>query len=198
MRPYGYSLLTLPMIITISGVPGSGKTSAGKRVAERLGLRFYSIGGLRAKMARERGITIDALNALGEKDHSTDTDVDEYQKKLGETEDNIMLEGRLSWHFIPNSFKVFLSCEIQEAARRIYLARKAGGREDEAEYTSVEDTRRRLDERMASDRQRYQTIYGLDYQDESHYDLVIDTTKLRSEEETVTRILEALKARGLA
>ncbi|MEK7473529.1 MAG: (d)CMP kinase [Patescibacteria group bacterium] len=183
------------MIITISGVPGSGKTSAGKIVAEKLGLRFYSIGGLRAKMAEERGITIDELNVLGEKNHSTDTDVDAYQKKLGETEDNIMIEGRLSWHFIPNSFRIFLSCEPDEAARRIFLAKRQGARTDEPEYESVADARKRLDERMASDRRRYRAIYDVDYQDPSHYDLVVDTTKLDGAEATVTAILDALKTR---
>ncbi len=186
------------MIITISGVPGSGKTSAGKIVAEKLGLRFYSIGGLRAKMAEERGLTIDELNALGEKDHSTDTDVDAYQKTLGETEDNIMIEGRLSWHFIPGSFKIFLTCDPDEAARRIFLARKNGDRGDEAEYEGEEEARKRLDERMASDTRRYQALYGVDYQNESQYDLVIDTTKLNGPEATAEHMLQAIKARGLA
>ncbi|KAA0206064.1 hypothetical protein EDM68_03585 [Candidatus Uhrbacteria bacterium] len=186
------------MIITISGVPGSGKTSAGKIVAEKLGLRFYSIGGLRAKMAEERGITIDELNAIGEQDHTTDTDVDAYQKKLGETEDNLIIEGRLSWHFIPHSFKIFLDCDRDEAARRIYLAKQYGERSDEGTYMSAEDARKKLDERMASDTRRYQAIYGLDYQDPSHYDLVIDTTDLDGPEATAQRMLEALKMRDLA
>lgn len=186
------------MIITISGVPGSGKTSAGKIVAEKLGLRFYSIGGLRAKMAEERGITIDELNAIGERDHTTDLDVDAYQKKLGETEDDVIIEGRLSWHFIPNSFKIFLDCDRDEAARRIYLAKQQGGRSDEADYVSVEDARERLDERMASDTRRYQAIYGVNYQDPSQYDLVIDTTKLQGAQATASAILDALKTRSLA
>ncbi len=186
------------MIITISGVPGSGKTSAGKIVAERLGMRFYSIGGLRARMAEERGITIDELNAIGEKDHTTDTDVDAYQKRLGETEDHVMIEGRLSWHFIPRSFKIFLDCDPDEAARRIYLAKQSGERSDEGDYMSAEDARRKLDERMASDTRRYRAIYDVDYQDPSHYDLVIDTTGLDGPEATAEAILAGLKTRGLA
>lgn len=186
------------MILTISGVPGSGKTSTGKLVAEQLGYSFYSIGGLRAKMAEERGVTIDELNALGEKDHSTDTGVDEEQRRLGETQDNFVVEGRLSWYFIPQSFKVFLTCDPDEAARRIYLAKKKGDRNDEPSYTDIEDSRKHLDDRMASDTRRYQKIYGLNYQDESHYDLVVDTTKLTGPEQTAERIWQALKTRGLA
>src|SRR5689334_16245543 len=98
------------MIISITGAPGTGKTSVGKLLAKRLGYNFYSVGDLRGKMAMERGLTIDELNKLGEKDASTDTMADDYQRELGRKEDNFIIEGRLSWHFIPHSFKVFLKC----------------------------------------------------------------------------------------
>jgi len=54
------------MIITISGLPGSGKTSVGKLIAERLGYEFLSIGDLRGSFASKKGLTIDELNKLGE------------------------------------------------------------------------------------------------------------------------------------
>ena len=69
------------MIISISGVPGSGKTSVAKIIADKLGMNFYSMGNMRGKMALDRGMTIDELNALGEKEAFTDAEVDEYQKK---------------------------------------------------------------------------------------------------------------------
>ena len=59
------------MIITISGIPGSGKTTVGRMLAEKLGYKFYSIGDLRGKMAMERGMTIDQLNELGKTDGRT-------------------------------------------------------------------------------------------------------------------------------
>jgi predicted cytidylate kinase len=186
------------MIITISGVPGSGKTSAGRAVAKRLGMRFFSIGELRAKMAEDRGMTIDELNAHGEKDHTTDTDIDEYQKKLGETGDHLVVEGRLSWRFIPRSFKIFLTCDFDEATRRIYLAKQDGDRSDEAHFADAQEARARLEARIASDARRYKTIYGVDYQDPSHYDLVIDTTASKSPEETAEKILGSLNEKKLA
>ena len=94
------------MIISISGVPGSGKTSVGKLIAEQKGWPFYSIGGLRGKMALDRGITLDELNRLGETDPTTDTSVDDYARELGKKEDNFVIEGRLSWYFIPHAFKI--------------------------------------------------------------------------------------------
>lgn len=182
------------MIITISGVPGSGKTSAAKIVATKLGMPFYSMGGLRAKMALERGMTIDELNRHGETDKTTDTEVDEYQKKLGATEDHFVIEGRLSWHFIPNSFKIFLDCNPTESARRIYEAQHSATdqREDEPSYASIEEAQAAIEQRVASDVKRYAAIYGVDYRDKSHFDLVIDTTTSTGPDQTAEKILSAL------
>ena len=183
------------MIISISGVPGSGKTSVGKLIAQKLGYNFYSVGGLRGKMALERGISIDELNKIGEQDQSTDSIVDEYQRALGTKEDNFVIEGRLSWHFIPNSFKIFLDCDPQESARRIFEGQRAAtGKErgDEKVYASIEDTRTNLDDRVASDVLRYQKYYNLDYHSPEHYDLVLDTTKMTGPEETAEKLLGSL------
>ncbi|MCX6741353.1 MAG: AAA family ATPase, partial [Candidatus Parcubacteria bacterium] len=46
------------MIITLSGKPGSGKTTVAKILAEKLGYKFYSTGDLRGQMAMKRGLTI--------------------------------------------------------------------------------------------------------------------------------------------
>lgn len=184
------------MIISISGVPGSGKTSVAKILAERLGMNFYSMGGLRGKMATERGITIDELNALGETDPTTDTSVDDYQRELGKKEDGFVIEGRLSWHFIPHSFKIFLACDPKEAARRIFEASRKQERPDEATYESTEAALRVIRDRVASDNLRYQKIYGLDYADPSHYDLTLDTTPMKGPAETAEKILQELQRRN--
>jgi cytidylate kinase len=186
------------MIMSISGVPGSGKTSVGKILAQKLGMKFYSIGGLRGNMAKERGITIDELNALGEKEAFTDKDVDEYQRELGGKEDHFVIEGRLSWHFIPHSFKIFLTCDPPESARRIFEARKRKeeGREDEPAYASVKQAEDDIRKRMESDDRRYKKYYGVDYQDVSNYDYVMDTTGSAGPEETANTIYEELIRRG--
>ena len=92
--------------VTITGVPGSGKTSVGKLVAEKLGLKFFSVGDMRGQMAKERGITLTELNKIGEREGWTDKQVDDYQKEFGRKEDNFIFEGRLSFHFIPDSIKI--------------------------------------------------------------------------------------------
>lgn len=168
------------MVITLSGVPGSGKSTVGKLVAQKLGYEYFSMGNLRGKMAIDKGLTIDELNRLGEKEDWTDRQADDYQKELGKTKDNLVVEGRLSWHFIPQSFKVFLTVDINEAARR--TLQNPEERPDEKKITSLAEAKKVAEERLASDKKRYLQYYGLDYTDPKNYDLVIDTTNTPAEE----------------
>lgn len=160
------------MIISISGKPGSGKSTVAKMLASRLGYRFYSIGDLRGKIAMKMGITIDELNKIGEKEEWTDKTVDEYQKKLGKKEDDFVIDGRLAFYFIPHSFKVFLDVNLDVAAKRIYMDQ----RPDEIKCESIEDVKKMLVKRMESDRRRYIKYYNVDFLNLKHYDIVINTT----------------------
>jgi len=182
------------MIITLSGYPGSGKSTVKELLSKELGLKKYSAGDMRGKLAMERGITIDELNRIGLTDPSTDAHADEYQAKLGKTEDNFVIDGRVSWHFIPHSYKVYLKVDPQLAAERVFKARTAGkDRADEPDYASVEETKATIQKRYENDRVRYQKWYNIDFWDESKYDLVIDTTGQKAEE-TVQQILKYIKA----
>ena len=187
------------MIITISGVPGSGKTSVAHILANQLDMKFYSIGALRGKMAMDRGMTIAELNALGEKDPMTDTSVDDYQKELGQKEDQFVVEGRLSWYFIPHSFKILLLCDPKEAARRVFEAQRSSHlQQDEPVYRTIDEAQTQLAARVASDHTRYRKHYNIEnYLDPHHYDLLIDTTKNTGATTTAQQILEEIKNRQL-
>jgi len=179
------------MIISIAGGPGTGKTSVGKELAKRLGYQFYSVGALRGELALKRNVTIDGLNEIGETDASTDNPVDTYQRELGEREDSFVIEGRLSWHFIPHSFKVLLTCDLDEATRRVFNARRAHpeDRQDEELYASVEETKKAIQRRVESDVRRYKKYYDVDYRDPLQYDLVLETATI-SGSDAVTDIVE--------
>ena len=97
------------MIITLSGTAGSGKTTFATEFSKRFGWEHFYAGGLRRKLAKEKGMTIEEYNKLGETDPSTDTEVDKYIEELGKTKDNILIEGRTAYHFVPNSVKIFES-----------------------------------------------------------------------------------------
>lgn len=177
------------MKITISGYPGAGKTTVGQLLADRLGYKFYSVGDLRGKMAMDRGMTIDELNKLGEKEFWTDDLADQWQKKIGQTEDNFVIEGRLSFYFIPDSVKIFLTIDATEAAQRVFKNQ----RPDEKPASSVAEMKKLIADRLEADRKRYQEYYGLDPSAKENFDVVLDTTNL-TVEQIVQELLKRIKA----
>lgn len=171
------------MIITLGGLPGAGKSTIKNLLADELGIKAYSMGDMRGEMAKSRGLTIDQLNDIGLVDSSTDTEVDEFQKTLGETQDDFVIDGAMSWYFIPQSKKIYLAVDPKVAAERIFADRQDNPhRTDEPEYTSVEATQQTLAARAAHNDTRYQKWYGASYLDPKNYDLVIDTTNLTTDE----------------
>ncbi len=167
------------MIISISGRPGSGKSTVAKMLAKKLGWPRYYIGGIRRKKAEERGLTLAEYNKLGETDPATDREVDEYQKHLGETGDNFIIEGRTSWHFIPHAVKIYLDVDEKEGARRIRndLLKKKRAREYK-QPVNLTETMKSIKRREKSDVARYKQYYGIDTSDIHHHDFILDTTNL--------------------
>lgn len=173
------------MIISISGNPGSGKSTVAKRVADALGYARYDIGSLRRKMAKKRGLTLEEYNELGERDPQTDSEVDEYQRELGAKQHDFVIEGRTSFHFIPNSLKIFLDVSPRVGARRVLADLNDGSDRNEAdlEHHTVEEITELNAKRMKSDDHRYRKYYdNLDIFDRSQYDAWIDTTILSKDD----------------
>lgn len=181
------------MIISVTGLPGSGKTTVRNALAEHFGYQRYSMGDLWGKLAVERGMTIGEANAKLKSDPTVDRQVDEYQVALAAKEDNFVIDSRLAWHFIPRSVKIFLDVDVDEAARRIFEARKHGMvRADEPDYANVAEVKEAVAKRTTDDDARYKQWYGVGYLDRSVYDLVIDTTHTPANE-VVEQILTFLK-----
>ena len=157
------------MRITISGKPGSGKSTVGKAVAKELGYKHYSTGDFMRELAVKKGISLNELSKLAEKSDEVDTLLDDRQTKLSD-EDNFVLDARLGFHFVKDSYKIFLKVSIDEAVKRIT------GRENNS------NARQETIERLNSERKRYKELYNINYEDESHYDLVIDTDNHNADE----------------
>jgi len=175
------------MIISISGQAGSGKSSVAKELAQSLKFKHYSMGDLRRKMARNRSLTLTELNKMGEKKDFTDKQVDEYQKELAKKESNFIVDGRLSYYFIPESIKIFLKAHMRTRAERVYNDERT-----EEKFRDLGDAIASLLEREKSDKTRYEQYYNIDCMNELQYDLILDTTKL-SIEEVKQEILKFIK-----
>lgn len=171
------------MIITITGDPGSGKSTIAKRLEKDLGYKRYYMGQIRRDAARSKGMTLEEYNVYGETHPETDREVDDYQKKLGETEDNFIIEGRTSWFLIPQSVKLYIKVDAMEGARRIFSDLTINHARNEGnDLKSVEDVLISNQKRTRSDDVRYKKYYGKDCFDLNNYDFVIDTTYLTPDE----------------
>lgn len=171
------------MIISLSGALGSGKSTIAQMLADKLGWPRYYIGGLRREKAQARGLTLAEYNQLGEVDPATDQEVDIYQAALGREQDNFIVEGRTSWHFIPHSFKIYLDVEGREGAKRIFKSLQVkNNRNEDKNLTSIEAVWQSNQNRVASDKLRYQKYYNIDVYDPKNYDFYLDTTNLTPNE----------------
>jgi CMP/dCMP kinase len=157
------------LLVTISGLPGSGTSTVASRVARALGLERLDGGTAFRAMAAERGLTISAFSELAESDPSIDLELDQ-RLAARAREGDIVLESRLAGWIARNedlpALMVWIDCDDDERARRV-AAR---------ERTSPADALTANVRREGSERQRYRAYYGIDFTDRSIYDLVLDST----------------------
>ena len=160
------------MRITISGPPGSGKTTACRNLSEALGLKSVVFGQIFRQMAADRGMSLVEFGALAEQDPSIDRLIDSRILEIAREHEDIILESRLSAYMLArngiDAFKVYLS-----ASPEVRMAR-VGLREGETAEQAEKATR----EREASEAKRYMMYYGIDITDLSVYDLVLNTDDL--------------------
>ena len=171
------------MIISFGGNAGSGKSTIAKLLAEKLDWPRYYVGRIRREKAKARGLTLSEYNKLGETDPTTDTEVDEYQKQLGQTQDNFVIEGRTSWFLIPQSLKIFLEVDEQVAAKRLFEELKNQNDRNEGEsFQNFEEVLAIIKQRHLSDDLRYKKYYNVDVFDHQNFDFVLDTSNLTQDQ----------------
>ena len=162
-------------IITINGLPGSGKSSTADGVARELDFSRFSSGDFMRKIAIDMGITLNELSSVAEKDDSIDTAIDNEVKKAGEMTD-VVIDSRLAFHWIPESFKVYLSLPPQVAKERVINSLKDNELRKKSESSGTpEEAYEKIIHRLESEKKRYMELYGVDHTNKENFDLVIDT-----------------------
>ncbi len=156
------------MLITISGLPGSGKTTVARLVAKELELEHVYAGDIFRKQAVAAGMSLEAYSRLAETDHSIDRRLDQQMRERAKR-GQAVLEGRLAAFMADeagvSALKVFL--DAPEPVRVARIATREGG--------ATEERLRETQQRESSDARRYQKIYGYDYHETRHQDLVLRT-----------------------
>ena len=172
------------MLITISGPPGSGKSTLSKRLSTQLGLELISMGDIFRKMAEDRCMSLEEFGVLAKSNDEIDRKLDESQQKIAKEKDNIILEGRLSGFLVDADLKIWLKTSLETRAERI------AKRENKAVSSALDET----SERARCEAERYLNYYDIDVSDLSVYDLIIDSGKWNPDEitEIVTKAVSYL------
>jgi cytidylate kinase len=179
-------------IITINGFPGSGKLSTANMVAKTLGYERFSSGDFMRKIAVDMGLSINELNIKAETDKSIDTEIDNEVKKAGELT-KIVIDSRMAFHWIPESFKVYLDLPQEIAKERILNNLKTNKLRQESEHaTTEEEVYTKIIERLESENKRYMALYGVDNTKKEEYNLVVDTNE-NNLESVVSKIITEYK-----
>lgn len=162
-------------IITIAGKPGSGKSFTSKKLAGLLGYKHFSSGDLFRAIGKERGINVLDTNLAAEQEKEIDHMVDEKLRTIYKTENNLVIDSRMAWHWMPASFKVYLDLNLEVAAVRILGDMDEARRSAEEVPKEPHEYAKRLQERLDSETRRYSNLYNTNPYDPSNYDLVVDT-----------------------
>ncbi len=181
------------MIITISGTPGSGKSTVAKAIAKELNLKHYSAGDFMREMAESKGISLMELTRLSAKDPSIDKEIDERTKHLA-LKDKFVIDARIAFNFIPQAVKIFLKTDLKVAAQRTWKDITSQKRHTEQQLKSEKEVYDAIIERRKIEVERYKKWYNIDITDEKNYDFVLDTTK-STIEQSVQKVLEFVKKR---
>jgi len=162
-----------PIIISISGDLGSGKSLLANALVERWIADRYSTGMVQRRIADRMGITTLELNRRAETDRSIDEQIDSVFKNLAKTPKNLVVDSRMAFHFLPMSFRIKLEVHPKVAATRIQSDTSRIG---EGQYQDINEIEAAIVARKASERARFKNYYDADIEDHAGYDLVINTT----------------------
>ncbi len=171
------------VVICISGMTGSGKSTVAKRLAEKYGLGYFSGGNALKILAQEEGYnsdvrgwweTAEGLNFLKQRmgDPAFDKKIDEKMLELA-AEGNIVLDSWTMPWLLKEGFKVWLEASPQVRAKRVVTR----------DSISVEDALKALTEKDERTKQIYKSLYGFDLgHDLTPFNLVLATDELGADD----------------
>jgi len=176
--------------IAVSGKSGCGNTTTSALLAHRLG--FTLVNYTFRNLAVDEGLEFEQLRRLAETDDKWDKLVDARQVAMAKAHPSVLASRLAIWMWPEAGLKVYLDAPLDVRARRVF------GRDGQAgKFQTLEEARRHTQQRDEADHARYQKLYGIDNDDWSRADLVIDVA-VATPDEIVDRILRHVGFVGAA
>ncbi|MBA7533896.1 Cytidylate kinase [subsurface metagenome] len=175
------------MIISVSGLHGTGKSTIAKLMAERLGILYYSTGQAFRDLANEKNMSLEEYTNYVENHPDIDKDLDNKVVNMAK-KGNIIIDSQLSGYILKSiaDFRIHLTCPLKLRVKRM----------SERDQTSFEEKLKETSLREKSELERFKKLYNIDLSDKNSinefFDLVINTENL-SIEEVLDKILSELK-----
>ena len=176
-------------IISIAGDLSSGKTTVTRLMQESLGYEIYRNGEYFRKLAAEKGMSVTEFNVYVKEHPEIDRQIEQSAKEYATEHENLIIDARLGWYAVPESFKIYLKVDIDEAAKRAF---GDPNRKKTENFATVEEQKEDMIRRFNLENERYFNLYGVHKEDMANYDFVLDTTNL-TPEEVNDKIIEAYK-----
>jgi radical S-adenosyl methionine domain-containing protein 2 len=176
---------SFPNKLTLSGCVGSGKTTVGLLLANRLGYNFISIGNKTRSIAESNGLTIVQFQDLCLKNPDLDKQIDtEFSKECNDSE-RLVIDYRLGFKFVRNAYNIFLRVSDETAIERIKNANRSS------------ETYETVAKRNQSFKDQFLSSYGVDYTAPKNYDLIVDVDDFQSAEEVVQYIINEISQQSI-
>ena len=166
-------------IISLSGELASGKSTVSKILMEKLNYTVYKNGDYFRKLGKEMGMDVTTFNKYVENHPEIDRKIESSASEYAKEHDKFIIDARLGFYAVPDSFKVYLRVDINEAARRAF---KDSERKETESFLTLEEQKQDIIKRFELENERYWKLYGVKKQDLSNYDFVIDTTNITPEQ----------------
>lgn len=161
-------------IISIAGELASGKGVVSKAITEKLNYGIYRNGEYFRKLAKENNMDVTTFNEYVKDHPEIDLQIEKSASEYAKTHNKFVIDARLGWYAVPESFKVYLTVDINEAARRAFYDEN---RKETEKFETIEEQKQDLIKRYELENERYWNLYHVRKEDLSNYDLVLDTTE---------------------
>ena len=161
------------MIITISGLHGTGKSTIGKLIAQRMNLKYYSTGQAFRDLAKEMKMTLEEFTDYVEENPDVDKKLDNKIIEIAQ-KGNIIIDSQLSAYILDSiaQFKILLTCPLELRVKRMA----------ERDKTSYENKLNETIIREESELERFEKLYRIDLNNVKIYNLILETENLTVEE----------------